>query len=152
MRKAVSFYESYNHINDIYHSGKETNLSKKIPGNFPSPYILKLQNLQNLKMDQINLNIKTSSNSGTITLNHKKLLMNIICQQINSLNQNNQKLKILVSKISEKKEITHDSLKNNSPEFDITINLKNPLSSKYWKTKFETLNILKKSLESEVQF
>ncbi|CCJ29956.1 unnamed protein product [Pneumocystis jirovecii] len=148
IRKTVSFYENSNHINDLYCSGKETNLSKKFPGNFPSPYIPKLQSF---KTDQTYLNIKSSNDSETVVLNSKKLT-NIICQQIDSLSQNNQKLKFLVSEICEEQETTHNSLKSNSSEFDITIDLKNSMSFKYWKTKFETLNVIKRDLENEVQF
>ncbi|KTW27063.1 hypothetical protein T552_02555 [Pneumocystis carinii B80] len=150
-RKTVSFYDVYEHDNSIYDSeGNKTYFFRKFPGKFPSSYLSKSRNF---KTDETNEDTNFFNNFKTITLNPKKSPTNILYQQINSITQNNQKLRLLVSEISKETNIFYDHLENNTSEFDITDNMKDHISSsKYWKTKFETLNILKKNLENENQF
>ncbi|KAG4305912.1 hypothetical protein PORY_000822 [Pneumocystis oryctolagi] len=150
IRKTVSFYNDFNHVNDIHYSEKETCFSEKFPGKFPSPYIFKSQNLEK---NQTSQNTKNSCTFETVTLNCKKSLMDILYQQIDSLSQNNQKLELLVSEFCEESDSTYDLQKNNSTKFNLSVDLEDSISSiKYWKIKFETLNIVKKNLENEIQF
>ncbi|QSL66370.1 hypothetical protein MERGE_000748 [Pneumocystis wakefieldiae] len=146
-RKTVSFYDIYENDNNIYDSEEnKTYFFRK----FPNPYLSKSKNF---KADETSTNTSFSSSFEAITLNPKKCPTNILYQQINSITQNNQKLRLLVSEISEETDIFCDHLGNNTSKFDITDNMKDHLSSgKYWKTKFETLNTLKKNLENENQF
>ncbi|EMR09604.1 hypothetical protein PNEG_02187 [Pneumocystis murina B123] len=150
-RKTVSFYDVYEHDNGTYDSEEnKTYFFRKFPGKFPSPYLSKSKNFE---ADKTCANTIFSSDFKAIASNSKKSPTNILYQQINSITQNNQKLRLLISEISEETSIFHDHLENNTSKFNITDNIKDHLSSgKYWKTKFETLNILKKNLENENQF